>query len=110
MGNSKTDNQFIKPLSQGAMKFLNLINYHFSRVFYKHKIIKIAIIKSIGFLNGESFLRSHPVKSNLSSQHSSFTFQFFSKCLKQVSSWSSFLLANQHLRFNRTHPTNPKCC
>jgi len=32
MGNSKIDNQIIKPLFQGGMKFLNLINYYFSRV------------------------------------------------------------------------------
>jgi len=34
MGNAKTDNQVIKLLYQVGMKFLNLISYHFSKVFY----------------------------------------------------------------------------
>jgi len=33
MGNSKTDNQIIKPLFQGEMKLLNLINYRFVKGF-----------------------------------------------------------------------------
>jgi len=48
MENSKTDKQIIKPLFQGGMKYLNLINYNFSRAFdlfgfINHSIIKLVV-------------------------------------------------------------------
>ena len=76
------------------MEYLKLTNNNFSKVIDSFRFTEHAIAWFNGISDGVTFLRIHTAKSNLSFLIFNFTFLSFTKCLKQVRKWSSFLLEN----------------